>query len=136
MNQQLRRRERINSTDTPRRWSMAREKLSAAKLYALLDREFKKVRSRECDDCRMPLPFYNAPADEYTANWHIGTPFHCPSGCHLAIAEVLARMWTRYDLDVPVERRLVIRKERKFDRPVQPVRTERRRKLRATYRAP
>ena len=115
---------------------MAREKLSAAKLYALLDREFKKVRSRECGDCRMPLPFFHAPADEYTANWHIGTPFHCPRGCHLAIAEVLAKTWTRYDLEVPVERRRAARKERKFDQPVQRVRLERRRTVRATYRAP
>src|SRR5512141_2872793 len=95
-----------------------REALSAPKLYALLYREFRAVRNPACPHCRMPLPFYRAPADEFTANWHIGTPRRCERGCHLKIAEILARMWTRYDLRLPVERRRTPRPEpRHFDRP-------------------
>jgi hypothetical protein len=78
---------------------MARKQLSAAKLYALLDREFRKVRPVDCGKCRIPLPFFREPADEFTANWHIGTPTECPHRCHLYIAEVLARLWTQYDLE-------------------------------------
>jgi len=66
----------------------------------------------------MPLPFYRAPADEFTANWHIGTPKRCERGCHMKIAEILARMWTRYDLKVRPERRGNPRPSRRYDEPV------------------
>jgi hypothetical protein len=56
---------------------MRREAIPAPKLYALLDSEFGRVRDPACANCRMPLPFYRAPADEFTANWHIGTPKRC-----------------------------------------------------------
>jgi hypothetical protein len=97
---------------------MQRESLSAAKLYAILDQEFRGVRDARCANCRMPLPFYRAPADEFTANWHIGTPRRCERGCHLKIAEILARLWTRYDLKRPVERRRHARPNPRFDEPV------------------
>ena len=83
---------------------MPREALPAATLYAILDREFKKARSPDCTLCLTPLPFYREPADEFTANWHIGTPARCPHGCLLVIAETLATLWTQYDLQVPVGR--------------------------------
>jgi len=86
---------------------MPREALPAATLYAMLDQEFKKARNPGCVQCMMPLPFYRKPADEYTANWHIGMPMRCPHGCLLVIVETLARLWTRYDLQV--ERRKAVR---------------------------
>ena len=97
---------------------MRRESIPAPKLYALLDREFRRVRDPTCANCRMPLPFYRAPADEFTANWHIGTPKHCDRGCHLKIAEILARMWTRYDLKVRPERRRKPRPSPRYEEPV------------------
>ncbi len=97
---------------------MPREAISAAKLYAMLDREFRLVRSPACTNCRMPLPFYRAPADEFTANWHIGTHKRCERGCHLKIIEILARLWTRYDLKLPVERRGKARPLPRYDEPV------------------
>ena len=97
---------------------MRREAIPAASLYALLDTEFRQVRNPACANCRMPLPFYRAPADEFTANWHIGTPKHCSRGCHLKIAEILARMWTRYDLKLRPERRRKARPNPTFDEPV------------------
>jgi len=97
---------------------MRREAIPAPKLYALLDREFGRVRGPACANCRMPLPFYRAPADEFTANWHIGTPKRCDRGCHLKIAEILARMWTRYDLKVPPERRRKPRPSPRYEDPV------------------
>ena len=97
---------------------MRREPLSVPKLYARLDREFQRVRDHACENCRMPLPFYRAPADEFTANWHIGTPKRCERGCHLKIAEILARLWTLYDLKIRPERRRKPRPTRRYEEPV------------------
>ena len=47
----------------------------------------------------MPLPYYRKPPDEVSANWAIGTPPECPQRCHLVIAELLAKLWTRYDIE-------------------------------------
>jgi hypothetical protein len=76
-----------------------RQALPPASLYAILDREFKRVRPAECTECAVPLPFWQRPPDDVSANWFIGTPRQCRFGCHLLIAELLAELWTRYDLD-------------------------------------
>ena len=78
---------------------MARTTLSSAQLYAILDRDFRKLRPTACTRCQMPLPYWRTPPDEVSANWHIGQPVECPHGCHLVIAELLARLWTRYDIE-------------------------------------
>jgi hypothetical protein len=78
---------------------MARQILSTAQLYAILDREFQERKSPQCHTCRVPLPFYRTPADDVSANWYIGTPSECPHHCQVIIAEVLARLWSQYDLE-------------------------------------
>lgn len=78
---------------------MDRETIPVARLYAILDREFKRRRPAACTRCNVPLPYYQRPPDEVSANWFIGTPPECPFGCHLRIAELLAELWTRYDID-------------------------------------
>lgn len=78
---------------------MARQRLPAAHLYAILDREFKRLRPKACTQCTVPLPYFQRPPDEVSANWFIGQPTQCPHGCHFVIAELLARLWTEYDLD-------------------------------------
>ncbi len=75
-----------------------RTTVSAAELYTLLDAEFKKLRPAACRTCRVPIPYWRPSPDDVSANWHIGTPIECPHGCHLVIAELLARMWTRFDM--------------------------------------
>ena len=77
-----------------------RTTISGLQLYSLLDREFTTLRPKGCRTCRMPLPFYRAPPDDVSANWSVGTPSNCTFGCHLVIAELVARMWTRYDLEL------------------------------------
>ena len=77
---------------------MSRQVISSARLYAILDREFRKRRLTECGACRVPLPFYREPPDDVSANWAIGTPSECPRKCHAVIAEVLANLWTKYDI--------------------------------------
>jgi hypothetical protein len=78
---------------------MSRTTISAVQLYAILDREFKQLRRKECKSCRIPLPFYRTPPDDVSANWSVGTPTNCPEGCHLVIAELLTRLWTKYDME-------------------------------------
>jgi hypothetical protein len=78
---------------------MARTTLSGVQLYAILDREFKKLRPIACTRCPVPLPYWRTPPDDVSANWHIGQPAECPHGCHMVIAELLTRLWTRYDIE-------------------------------------
>jgi hypothetical protein len=78
---------------------VSRTTISAAQLYAILDREFKKLRPMRCTTCHMPLPYWRQPPDDVSANWHIGTPTECPQGCHVVIAELLTKLWTRYDIE-------------------------------------
>jgi hypothetical protein len=77
---------------------MSRKRIPASQLYAVLDREFRARRPARCKLCRVPLPYWHEAPDEVSANWQIGTPSTCPHGCHLVIAELLAHLWTRYDL--------------------------------------
>ena len=78
---------------------MPRQLVSTAQLYAVLDREFQRRKSPECAVCRVPLPFYRAPPDDVSANWYIGTPTECPHHCQAIIAEVLASLWSQYNLE-------------------------------------
>jgi hypothetical protein len=76
-----------------------RQKVPAAALYAILDREFRRRRPVECTGCAVPLPYWRKPPDDVSANWFIGTPRDCPRGCHVVVAELLAELWTRYEID-------------------------------------
>ena len=78
---------------------MDRKVIPVAQLYAILDREFKRLRPAACRTCNVPLPYYRRPPDEVSANWFIGQPNECRYGCHLLIAELLANLWTQYDID-------------------------------------
>ena len=78
---------------------VSRATISALQLYAILDSEFNKLRPRGCRTCRVPLPYWRQAPDEVSANWNIAQPRECAGGCHLVIAELLARLWTRYDIE-------------------------------------
>lgn len=83
---------------------MSRTTIPVAHLYAILDREFRRLRPRECKECTVPLPYWRRPPDDVSANWFIGTPRECRFGCHRLVAEMLAGLWTRYDIDrTPVQ---------------------------------
>ena len=76
-----------------------RQVIAVAQLYAILDREFKVRRPEACKTCAVPLPYWRLPPDDVSANWFIGTPRVCGHGCDIVIAEILAQLWTRYDVD-------------------------------------
>jgi hypothetical protein len=84
---------------------MSRVHVSAAMLYAVLDREFRAMRPAECTACHVPLPYWHEAPDEVSASWSFGTPVACRHGCHVLMAELLASLWTRYDLDAPGAKR-------------------------------
>jgi hypothetical protein len=77
---------------------MPRQQISSSVLYAILDREFRKRRPAECRSCMTPLPYFQEPRDEVSANWMIGTPAECPHRCQAVLAEIVANLWTKYDL--------------------------------------
>ena len=78
---------------------MSRETISAMQLYAIFDREFRQTRPVMCKDCRIPLPYFRTPPDEVSANWNVGTPRDCPAGCHKLIAEMVTKLWSKYDIE-------------------------------------
>jgi hypothetical protein len=80
---------------------MARACVSAAKLYAVLDREFRAQRPPACTVCRIPLPYWHEAPDDVSANWSFGTPTPCEHGCQVIMAELLAKLWTAYELEEP-----------------------------------
>ena len=77
----------------------SRQLIPVAQLYAILDREFKARRPASCKTCAVPLPYWRKSPDDVSANWFIGTPTPCVHGCDRVIAELLAELWTRYDVD-------------------------------------
>lgn len=76
---------------------MARLPLSPGGLYTLLNSELNRRRVVPCT-CQMPLAYMIDRPDEASANWRIGHPTPCRHGCDVLIAEVVAEMWTKYDL--------------------------------------
>jgi hypothetical protein len=79
---------------------MSRSALSAAHLYAILDREFRAARSPACTECRVPLPYFRRRRDECrrTGTWERRPSV--PTVATSPFAEVLAKLWTKYDLQV------------------------------------
>ena len=77
---------------------MARKLVSTAALYAILDREFHKVRPPGCERCNTPLPFYRDRPDDVSANWDIGTPDACAQNCRHILSELVTRLWAEYEL--------------------------------------
>ena len=78
-----------------------RTRVTPSELYAILDREFKQLRSTTCKSCKMPLPYRITRANSEAANWLIGTPDQCKQGCHNIIAEIAVRLMAKYDLEGP-----------------------------------
>lgn len=76
-----------------------RVRLPAAKLYAVLEREFRAIRPLSCTSCHVPLPYWGGAPDDVSANWRFGNPTECPHGCHVLIAELITNLWTIYDID-------------------------------------
>ena len=74
-----------------------RTALTAADLFVLLDREYRRRKPRECTSCYIPLP-YAVDAIDGEANWELVPPTTCPHGCTLVIEELVREFQHSYDL--------------------------------------
>lgn len=74
-----------------------RSGVTAADLFVLLDREFRRRKPRECASCFVPLP-YRVDAKDGGVNWEVVTPTGCGNGCEAVFDELVAEFQTLYDL--------------------------------------
>jgi hypothetical protein len=84
---------------------MARKAVSLETLFAIVDREFQKVRPPQCRRCVTPLPFRKSKPDEVSANWSIVEPEECPDNCRVLFAEVVTRLTSEFELEASSGRR-------------------------------
>ena len=73
-----------------------RTALSAADLFVLLDREFRRRQPRDCRACYMQLPF-RVDAPPPRPNWEVVTP-RCEWDCESVLQDVVREMQGRYML--------------------------------------
>lgn len=84
----------------------ARRPVSAAKLGAILQIEYRTIRSANHPQCTISGPHWREPADPTQSNWAIDAPRECPDGCHHVINQVAAELATRYQLERRARRRV------------------------------
>lgn len=77
--------------------SSPRISLSAADLFVLLDREFRRRQPRDCRSCYVPLPF-RVDVVSGGANWEVITP-QCPLQCESVLQDVVQEFQGRYELN-------------------------------------
>lgn len=71
--------------------------VTAADLFVLLEREFRRRKPRECAGCFVQLP-YRVDAQAPAANWEIVTPPACGKGCDLVFEELVQEFQALYQL--------------------------------------
>jgi hypothetical protein len=75
-----------------------RTAITAADLYVLLQREFRRRQVPECSTCYIQLPFRVDNPTYAGANWEIVFPQECVNGCREVLDEVVEDFSQRYDL--------------------------------------
>ena len=75
-----------------------RTAITAADLYVLLQREFRRRQLPECSTCYIQLPFRVDNPNYAGANWEIVFPPECVNGCREVLDEVVEDFSHRYDL--------------------------------------
>jgi hypothetical protein len=70
--------------------------ITAADLFVLLDREFRRRKSRDCASCVVQLP-YRVREDD-VSNWEVVTPAACGEGCNEVFEEVVREFQGLYAL--------------------------------------
>jgi hypothetical protein len=83
----------------------ARRPVSAAKLGAILQIEFRTIRSANHPQCMISAPRWREVTNPAESNWTIDPPRECPDGCHLLINMVASELATRYQLERRARRR-------------------------------
>ena len=75
-----------------------RSEIYAADLYVLLQREFQRRQSADCDACYVQLPFRVDRRDPESPNWEVVIPPSCIRGCKEIIEDLIAEFGMFYDL--------------------------------------
>lgn len=75
-----------------------RTAVTAAELYVLLTREFKRRRSRACAACHISLPYQVDRREAAAANWELALPPDCGGECRGIIEELVAELSGEYEL--------------------------------------
>jgi hypothetical protein len=78
--------------------TIRRTALSAADLFVLLDREFRRRRPRACNDCSVQLPFRVDDPVPHGANWEIVTLPRCAAACEAVLQDLVSEFQGRYEL--------------------------------------
>ena len=71
---------------------------TAADLFVLIDREYRRRKPRDCVVCYVALPYRIDRPEEETANWEVVIPTGCRWGCDLLLEEIVSQFQERYDL--------------------------------------
>ena len=71
---------------------------TAADLFVLLDREFRRRKPRECAACYVTLPYRVDAPDPDTPNWEVVATTGCGKGCDLLLDELVAEFQRLYKL--------------------------------------
>ena len=69
--------------------------VTAADLFVLLDREFRRRKGRECSSCWVQLPYR---VDDDDTNWEVVAPTQCARGCNVVLEEIVQEFQGLYAL--------------------------------------
>jgi hypothetical protein len=72
--------------------------LTAADLFVLLDREFRRRKPRECTTCFLQIPYRTTPGNGYDSNWDVVLPQHCAHGCEAVFEDLVQDFQGLYQL--------------------------------------
>jgi hypothetical protein len=76
-----------------------RTAVTAADLYVLLTREFRRRQSGQCNACFIQLPYrVDRRSEDATGNWELPMPPDCGGECRGIIEDLYAEFASRYDL--------------------------------------
>ena len=81
--------------------------LSAAEASALLNREFLRLKAKECESCVPATPFWGPGVVMGAGYWYLNALQPCPFECRQVLAQVWAGITTEYEVERPayVEKR-------------------------------
>jgi hypothetical protein len=75
-----------------------RTAMTAADLFVLLDREFRRRKARDCKTCFVQLPYRVDMLEGGSTNWEVVVPLNCAMGCDAMLEEIVAELQERYEL--------------------------------------
>jgi len=88
--------------------SSSRQTITGPNMYALLIREFDRLKSPACTRaCRVPLPFWGPAPGNHDVYWYMQTPVPCPDGCSQLLAGLWAKLTTEYKIAAPEQEKAV-----------------------------